>query len=151
MRQWGVVMLGVDPEIGTSALRLWIAAGSAAAFVVVCALAFVRSRTGVAASGARSVLVVLGAVLGASMTWAFLDGGAVRDQGAERRALEMRAEQLSAQALAPGSPLACLDALAGQTIEAACEKAVFAAPASVATAISYVGGTVCPACGHGGL
>jgi len=129
-------MLGIDPEIGTSALRLWIAAGSAAVLVVVCALAFVRSRTG--AWGARSVVVVLGAVLGASMTWAFLDSAAVRDQSVERRALEMRAEQLSAQALAPGSPLACLDALAGETIEAACERALFAAPASVATAISYV-------------
>src|SRR5208282_2714541 len=119
-------MLGIDPEIGTAALRLWIAAGSAAVLVVVCALACVRSRTG--ASGARCVLVVFGAALGASMTWAFLDSAAVRDQSAERRALEMRAEQLSAQALAPGSPLACLDALAGEIIESACEKAVFASP-----------------------
>jgi hypothetical protein len=131
-------MLGIDPEIGTAALRLWIAAGSAAVLVVVCALAFVWSRTGLVTSGGNTVLVVLGAVLGASMTWAFLDSATVLDHSAERQALEMRAEQLSAQARAPGSPLACLDTLAGQTIAAACEKAVFAAPATVATAISYV-------------
>ena len=39
----------------------------------------------------------------------------------------------------PGSPLACLDALAGETVEAACEKALFGSPASVASASAYVG------------
>jgi hypothetical protein len=43
-----------------------------------------------------------------------------------------------ARTLAPGSPLACLDALAGESVEAACEKAIFASPASVAAATSYV-------------
>ncbi len=42
------------------------------------------------------------------------------------------------RALAPGSPLACLDGLAGENVEAACEKALFAAPATVAAATSYV-------------
>jgi hypothetical protein len=40
--------------------------------------------------------------------------------------------------LAPGSPLACLDALAGESVEVACEKAIFASPANVAAATSYV-------------
>ena len=39
----------------------------------------------------------------------FLDAAAVRDHGAERRALETRAAELTAQALAPGSALACLE------------------------------------------
>jgi hypothetical protein len=131
-------MLGVDPELGTSALRLWVAAGSAALLVVVCVLAFARSRTTAAASGLRSGVVVLGAILGAAMAWAFFDHASVRDQAAERWALEIRAEDLTTRALAPGSPLACLDALAGEIVGAACEKAIFAAPATVATAISYV-------------
>ncbi len=127
-------MLGVVPEIGTSVMRLWVAAGSAALFVVVCALAFgsTRSRT-----AARIGVIVLGAVLGASLAWAFLDAAVVRDRSAERRALEMRAAELNAQALAPGSALACLDALAGEGVETACEKALFAAPATVAMATSY--------------
>jgi hypothetical protein len=50
----------------------------------------------------------------------------------------MRATQLNAQILAPGSALACLDGVAGDSVEAACEKALFAAPATVATATSYV-------------
>jgi hypothetical protein len=57
---------------------------------------------------------------------------------AERHALEGRALDLLARAAAPGSPLGCLDALAGETVEAACEKAVFASPEATAAAVSYV-------------
>ncbi len=80
----------------------------------------------------RDSFVILGAVLGAAMTWAFLDRAAVADRSAERRALELRAQELSARALAPGSPLACLDAVAGENVMAACERALFVSPASVA-------------------
>ncbi len=62
----------------------------------------------------------------------------VRDRSAERRALEARAAELNAESLAPGSPLACLNGLAGDDVEAACEKALFAAPSTVASATSYV-------------
>jgi hypothetical protein len=128
-------MVGVDPDIGNSALRLWVAAGSAALLVVTCALAFDWTRR---KTLMRSSMVVLGAALGATMAWAFLDGASVRDQSIERRALEARAAELSALALAPGSSLACLDASAGESVEVACEKTIFAAPATVATATSYV-------------
>ncbi|MGD0332673.1 MAG: hypothetical protein ABSA90_05390 [Xanthobacteraceae bacterium] len=132
-------MLGVDPEIGTSALRLWIAAGSAALLLASCVLALLRPQSGVAASPViRTGFVILGAVLGAAMTWAFLDRAAVADRTAERRALELRAQELSARALAPGSPLACLDAVVGENVAAACERALFVSPASVAAASSYV-------------
>jgi hypothetical protein len=128
-------MLGIDSEIGTSAFRLWIAAGSAALLFVFCALVFLRQS---ANPSWRAGMVVLGAVSGAAMTWAFLDHGTQEDRAAERRSLELRADELSARALAPGSPLACLDASAGESVDAACEKAVFASPANVATASSYV-------------
>jgi hypothetical protein len=128
-------MFGADPDIGNTALRLWVAAGSAALLVFVCALALDWTRT---RTVARVSVVVLGAVLGATLAWAFLDAATVRDQSAERRALEMRATELNAQTLALGSPLACLDGLSGENVEAACEKALFAAPATVASATSYV-------------
>ena len=60
------------------------------------------------------------------------------DLSPDRRALERRLDELSAQALTPGSSLACLDALAGDNVEAACEKALFVSPVSVASASSYV-------------
>ncbi len=128
-------MLGVDPDIGSSALRLWVAAGSAALLVFLCTVAFNTART---RNVTRLGVVVVGAALGAVLAWAFLDGASVRDQGADRRALELRAAELDARAITPGSSLACLDGLAGDSVEAACEKALFAAPATVAAASSYV-------------
>jgi len=127
-------MFGLDPDIGSSALRLWVAAGSAALLVFVCALAFDWTRT---RTVARVSVVVVGALLGATLAWAFLNAATVRDQSAERRALEARATELNIQALAPGSPLACLDGLAGDNVEAACERALFANPVTVATATTY--------------
>jgi hypothetical protein len=130
-------MVGVDPEIGSSVLRLWVAAGAAAALVAVCAMAFSRMRGNAMSNGAHAGGVVLGAILGAVMTWALLSHAALRDHDADRRTLETRAQELSARALSPGSALACLDAVAGDSVDAACEKALFASPAAVATATSY--------------
>src|SRR5271163_1871147 len=127
-------MFGADPDVGDSALRLWVAAGSAALLVCVCALAFDLIRTRIVA---RIGVIALGAVLGATLAWAFLNGASDRDRSAERRDLEMRAAELDTQSLAPGSPLACLNGVAGDDVEAACEKALFAGPATVATATSY--------------
>jgi hypothetical protein len=128
-------MLGVDSEIGTSALRLWVTAGSAALLVVLCGLTFVLPTTRTA-KAVRAVLVVVGAVLGAAITWASFGGSS--NASVERRALELRVAELTARTLAPGSPLACLDALAGEKVETACEKAIFASPEGVASATSYV-------------
>ena len=131
----GWLMFGVDPDIGNSALRLWVAVGSGALLVFVCALALDWTRTRIVA---RIGVVVLGAFLGATLAWAFLDAASVRDRSADRRALEARMAALDAESLAPGSPLACLNGLAGENVETACEKALFAAPATVASATSYV-------------
>jgi hypothetical protein len=60
-----------------------------------------------------------------------------RDLVAERRAIETRASELVARAIAPGSALTCLDAVSAP-VEIACEKAVFATPEAVAAAVSYV-------------
>jgi hypothetical protein len=125
-------MLGIDPDVGH--LRFWVASGAAALLVLVCALALDWTRSRIVA---RFAVVGLGAAFGAILAWAFLAGAAVRDLSVERRNLEMRATQLAAQVLAPGSPLACLDATAGENVEAACEKALFANPAMVAAASSY--------------
>jgi hypothetical protein len=62
----------------------------------------------------------------------------MRDQSAERRNLESRVAQLTTQVLAPGSPLACLDGMAGENVEAACEKTLFASPGNVAAATSLI-------------
>jgi hypothetical protein len=130
-------MFGVDGEIGISALKLWLAAGSAVFLIGFYLFAYLLPQY-VIGRALRAGFVILGAGLGAVMTWALLDNTGSGERGAERRSLEIRAEQLNAQALAPGSPLACLDALAGEAVETACEKELFTSPASAAAATSFV-------------
>jgi hypothetical protein len=132
-------MLGIDPEFGASVLQLWVAAGSAILLILFCVLALFQPQLRVASSPARLIgFVLAGAILGGVIAWAFADRGVWSGGSAERRAFDMRAQQLNALALAPGSPLACLNALAGDVVETACEKALFGSPASVAAASSYV-------------
>src|SRR5580704_9912231 len=126
-------MVSVDSEMASAVLRLWIAAGSAAVLVAICAVAF----NGLQTNAARAGVGALGAIVGAVMVWALLGSPVAQDHGADRRALEMRAQELTARTLAPGSALACLDAVAGDNVDAACEKALFASAATVATATSY--------------
>jgi hypothetical protein len=128
-------MLDVVPTIGTAALHLWVGVGAAVLLVGFCGLAFLPPQSSAAL---RAGSLLLGAILGAAMAWASLDRTVSGDRAVGPRAFELRAEELSARALAPGSPLACLDGLAGENVEAACEKALFVSPASVASASSYV-------------
>jgi hypothetical protein len=52
--------------------------------------------------------------------------------------LDARLLEITTRALMPGSPLACLDATAGELVEASCEKALFASPEAVAASVAYV-------------
>lgn len=70
--------------------------------------------------------------------WWALDRFVHRDVTAERQALEFSALELSTRARVPGSALPCLDAIAGDVVEDACEKAIFASPEATAAAVSYV-------------
>ena len=86
-------------------------------------------------------LAIAAAVIGAGAfaVTAVLDRLALDSQAAERRALLQRNAELNVSVLAPGSALACLDGGAGEAIESACEKAVFANAQSAAAAVAYVG------------
>jgi hypothetical protein len=70
--------------------------------------------------------------------FAILDRLTRSERASEERALLERNSQLSLAAAAPGSALSCLDGLAGEEIENACEKSLFADPQSVARAVGYV-------------
>jgi hypothetical protein len=60
------------------------------------------------------------------------------DRAAERRLLALQASQLNVQALASGSPLACLDRIASEALQLACEKALFINAEATMAALSYV-------------
>jgi hypothetical protein len=85
-----------------------------------------------------AMLRLLAGVLTFIAVFGYFTIAARRDDDAARRALAMRQAALTAQALAPGSALACLDDAAGETVGAACEKAVFATPETTAAAVGLM-------------
>jgi hypothetical protein len=88
---------------------------------------------------ARRLLFPVAVLVVASVgVMALLDRMAETDRAAERRALTQRYAQLTAQALVPGSTLACLDGVAGDAVETACEKTVFGGPQNTAAAVAYM-------------
>ncbi len=132
---WISDVFGLDPLTGSLTLPLWAAGALTALFVVFFALALSRAgRDGIIGGVARIALVLVGVVL----AWFFLEGTTKQDAAAERRALEARAGVLATRATMPGSPLACLDALAGDAVERSCERTLFATPEAMASAVSYV-------------
>jgi hypothetical protein len=108
--------------------------GALAALIVVLLVVAFR-RTG----AARGLLLpIAAAVLFGLGLMAVLDRMTEGERAAERRSLAQRNAELTAQALAPGSALACLDGAAGDAVENACEKTVFAGPQSAAAAVAYM-------------
>jgi hypothetical protein len=112
-----------------------LALGALAALLIVLVV-LAAMRAGVALRLLLLPLVVL-AIAGAGVS-AILDRLAQDERAAERRALTQRLAELSATALAPSSALACLDGAAGEAVENACEKTVFAGPQATAGAVSYM-------------
>jgi hypothetical protein len=87
----------------------------------------------------RGRLVQIAALLFIALVgWWALAYWIERDIAAEQRRFDDRAFELAARAFVPGSPLACLDTIAGEIVEEACEKALFASAESTAAAVSYV-------------
>jgi hypothetical protein len=132
------MMPGVDTAAGTLAVPIWLA-GAVAAVVVVAVLLAVKRAGGVAlVASLFRVGLIAAIVLGA---WLYVQQRDVAakdpNPGSERRALDDRKTALMAGSIAPGSALSCLDELAGEAVEAACEKAVFASPEAVAAAVKY--------------
>jgi hypothetical protein len=83
----------------------------------------------------RVAVILIAVVFG----WTYITRTADRDRADERRALDSRATELIARAIAPGSAIACLEAANAETVEGSCERAVFASPETVAAATAYIG------------
>src|SRR5262249_30008565 len=119
---------------GVLALPVWAIAAVGAVAVLVALLAFMRA--GADGRSLPAAVLVLIAIVGACW-WV---GGYLsrRDRAAAPRALHARGFELPTPAVMPGSGLGCLDPLVGETMEAACEKTIFASPEATAAAMSYV-------------
>jgi hypothetical protein len=87
---------------------------------------------------ALTVILLLGLAAGLLA----LAGPSKHDLALERQALNARGVDLLARIALGGSPLACLDGSASETIESSCEKLLFASPEQVAGAMAYVSAQV---------
>ena len=128
-------MLEVDAAAGTLTIPIWAAGAVSAIFLALVVLAI--GRAGVAASINLLFRVAIVAIA-VSAGWLYFQRMERQEQAAELRLLDERLAALLVRAVAPVSALSCLDELAGETVEAACEKAVFASPEAVAAAVAYV-------------
>ncbi len=127
---------GAAPVTGAAMLPFWVAAFVVLALLAVVALMVLGRNIRIPDANFwwRGAAVALGALI----AWGLVDYGTSRNNAAMREALDARAAELTVRAMAPGSPLACLDALGSAAVEAACERSVFARPETVAQALAYV-------------
>ncbi len=126
---------GLDPLTGTLALPLWAAGALTALFVVFCALALSRAGRDGTSVASRALRLCW---------WARLWPGSSLKAPPSRMPppsgvrLKRAPASLATRATMPGSPLACLDAMAGDAVESSCERTLFATPEAMASAVSYV-------------
>jgi hypothetical protein len=132
-------MIQFDHATGTLVLPIWGSAALAAVFVALAVIAVVRTGA-IRTAFAIAILGLAGyaAWIGSSFVDRVGAGSASNHRFDERRAFELRAQDLVARAFAPGSTLSCLDDTAGEQVAQGCEKVLFGSPESVSAAVSYV-------------
>jgi hypothetical protein len=112
-----------------------VAVALAALFLVLLLMSIKRAGPGMA----RLLMAFVAlAVFTAGIT-IVVDRMTRDERAAEQRALLARNIELTARAVTTGSMLSCLDAGAGEAVENACEKSVFASASSAADAVAYIG------------
>lgn len=107
-------------------LPMWLTIAAAGFFAVVLLVTLFRAERSVA-NGALTVITLL--AIGIAVTSMMRASSTVRGQSGDLKSSGQGAASLPA--------LACLDGLAGESVEAACEKALFASADSVAAGVSY--------------
>jgi hypothetical protein len=135
---------GFDPATGTVTLPWWAVAAAAALLVVSWLLAVLRGGPAILVGSFVGVAFL---ALVVTIAWVGTERVAERERAEERlaereraeerRALSARAQDLAREAAMPNSVLACLDGAVGETVEAGCERALFASPEAVAGATAY--------------
>lgn len=107
-------------------LPMWLTIAAAGFFAVVLLVTLFRAERSVA-NGALTVITLL--AIGIAVTSMMRASSVVSGQSGDPKS--------SGQAAASLPALACLDGLAGESVETACEKALFASADSVAAGVSY--------------
>lgn len=122
----------IDSVTGMLSMPWWMAAVLAGCALFLLVFAILRNGTGRTLGGLAGLAAI---ALAVSFAWTVHERMAASDRALERRALDARLTDLTLRT--QDSPLACLAASAGETVDAACEKALFATPETVAAAAAY--------------
>ena len=109
----------------SQSLPMWLTIVAAGFFAIVLLVTLFRAERSVA-NGALTVITLL--AIGIAVT------SMMRASGVEGQSGDLKSP---GQAAASLPALACLDGLAGESVETACEKALFASADSVAAGVSY--------------
>jgi hypothetical protein len=130
---WALETFGIafNPADNSVGMPLWAAGAAAVLLVLFLILALVRSGL----AGTLTFVALAGFGIWAALAWND------HQRGQQRAALEQRVAVLNASAVAPNSPLACLDVGVGDLAEP-CEKAVFGAADSAAAAATLTAARV---------
>lgn len=113
-------------------LPMWLTVAAAGFFAIVLLVTLFRAERSVA-NGALTVITLL--AIGIAVTTMMRASGV----GSVQQATSIRSSIPSAAAL---PALSCLDGLAGENVENACEKALFASADAAAAAVSYTAAQV---------
>lgn len=113
-------------------LPMWLTVAAACFFAIVLLVTLFRAERSVA-NGALTVITLL--AIGIAVTTMMRASGV----GSAQQAADIRSSAPSSAAL---PALSCLDGLAGESVENACERALFASADSAAAAVSYTAAQV---------
>ena len=108
----------------SQSLPMWLTIAAAGFFAIVLLVTLFRAERSVA-NGALTVITLLAIGIAVTTMLRGSGGGA---------SVDLKSAAVSAPSLAA---LACLDGLAGESVETACEKALFASADSAAAGVSY--------------
>jgi hypothetical protein len=111
---------------------MWLTIAAAGFFAVVLLVTLFRAERSVA-NGALTVITLLAIGIAVTTMMRASGAGGSGSPGDVKSAVQSNASLPA---------LACLDGLAGENVEAACEKALFASADSVAASVSYTAGQV---------
>jgi hypothetical protein len=121
----------LDKLLLSPAFPMWVTVGAAGLFAVILLLTLARAEKSVA-NGALTVITLL--AIGVAVAATFRGFGPVGSSALSRDA------DLSPQINVALPALFCVDDLAGESVETACEKALFGSAESAAAAVSYAAG-----------
>lgn len=123
---WASWSASADRIVHSPNLPIWAALAAGAVFALILIIALLRADRSVA-NGVLGVITLLAVSVAGFAAWrVFVDSAspAMRSTDASRSISAMPA-------------LACVDDLAGDAVQAACERALFGAPETIAAAVSY--------------